>query len=92
MRLCFFFVGEQSEKNPGCSGSIGDEKLPSYAGIKINQYKDPYEATSILFVFFGNDKVKQTRTAEIPGTLRTSGGKSPTSIVIIEPNTPRLVV
>lgn len=43
------------QKNPGCSGSIGDEKLPSYAGM--NHYKDPYEATSILFVFFGHDKV-----------------------------------
>ena len=27
---------------PGCLGYIGDEKLPSYIGIIINHYKDPY--------------------------------------------------
>ena len=27
---------------------IGDEILPSYVGIVINHYKDPYEPTSIM--------------------------------------------
>ena len=31
-----------NEKNPGCLGYIGDEKLPSYIGILLNHYKDPY--------------------------------------------------
>ena len=31
-----------NEKIPGCLGFIGDEKLPSYMGIIINHYKDPY--------------------------------------------------
>ncbi len=30
------------EKNPGWLGHIGDEKLPSYIGITISHYKDPY--------------------------------------------------
>ena len=30
------------EKNPGWLGYIGDDKLPSYIGIIINHYKDPY--------------------------------------------------
>ena len=30
------------EKNPGWLGYIGDEILPSYIGIIINHYKDPY--------------------------------------------------
>ena len=35
-----------SEKNPGCLGYIGDEILPSYVGIIISHYKDPYEPIS----------------------------------------------
>ena len=31
-----------NEKNPGWLGYIGDDKLPSYIGIIINHYKDPY--------------------------------------------------
>ena len=31
-----------NEKNPGWLGFIGDEMLPSYIGIIINHYKDPY--------------------------------------------------
>ena len=30
-----------NETNPGCLVYIGDEKLPSYMGIKIHHYKDP---------------------------------------------------
>ena len=30
------------EKFPGWLDYIGDEKLPSYIGIMINDYKDPY--------------------------------------------------
>ena len=30
------------KRAPGCLGYIGDEKLPNYIGIMINQYKDPY--------------------------------------------------
>ena len=30
------------KRDPGSLGYIGDEKLPSYVGIKINHYKDPY--------------------------------------------------
>ena len=29
-------------KNPGWLGYIGDQKLPSYIGIIIKHYKDPY--------------------------------------------------
>ena len=36
-----------NEKNPGCLVYIGDEILPSYIGILINHYKDPYEPTRI---------------------------------------------
>ena len=35
---------------------VGDDILPSYVGIIINNYKDPYETTSIMEsdkVFFG---------------------------------------
>ena len=32
----------------GWLGYIGDEILPSYIGIIINHYKDPYEPTSIM--------------------------------------------
>ena len=31
-----------NEKNLGWLGYIGDDKLPSYIGIIINHYKDPY--------------------------------------------------
>ena len=31
-----------NEKNPGWLGYTRDEKLPSYIGIIINRYKDPY--------------------------------------------------
>ena len=31
-----------NEKNPGCLGYLGDDILPSYIGIIINHYKDPY--------------------------------------------------
>ena len=30
------------ERAPGWLGYIGDEKLPSYIGIIVNHYKDPY--------------------------------------------------
>ena len=30
------------EKYPGWLGYIGDDILPSYIGIIINHYKDPY--------------------------------------------------
>ena len=34
---------EPPKKGPlGCLGYIGDEKLPSYMGIIMNHYKDPY--------------------------------------------------
>ncbi len=33
---------EQWKKTKGWLGYIGDEKLPSYIGIIINRYKDPY--------------------------------------------------
>ena len=34
---------EQWNKGPGgCLGYTGDEILPSYLGITINHYKDPY--------------------------------------------------
>ena len=36
------------KRNPGCLGFIGDEILPSYVGIMINHYKDPYKATNIM--------------------------------------------
>ena len=31
-----------NEKNTGWLGYIGDEILPSYIGIIVNHYKDPY--------------------------------------------------
>ena len=31
-----------NETNPGCLGYIGDGVPPSYVGIKIIHYKDPY--------------------------------------------------
>ena len=30
------------KRAPACLGYIGDEILPSYMGIIINHYKDPY--------------------------------------------------
>ena len=30
------------KRDPGCLGYIGDGKLPSYMGIIISHYKDPY--------------------------------------------------
>ena len=42
----------------GCLGDLlGDKILPSYVGITINHYKDPYKTTSIMerkscFFFF----------------------------------------
>ena len=30
------------KQSPGCLGYVGDEILPSYVGIIINHYKDPY--------------------------------------------------
>ena len=36
-----------SDQNPGCLGYIGDEILPSYMGIIISHYKDPYQPTRI---------------------------------------------
>ena len=48
-----------NEKKQGCSANIGHSLfiiLPSYLGIIINHYKDPYSPTSILMesrmVFF----------------------------------------
>ena len=37
-----------NEKNHGWLGYIGDDILPSYIGIVINHYKDPYKPTSIM--------------------------------------------
>ncbi len=31
-----------SDQNPGWLGYIGDELLPSFMGIIINHYKDPF--------------------------------------------------
>ena len=44
LRVEWYFGVEQvsNEKNPGWLGYIGDDKLPSYIGIIINRYKDPY--------------------------------------------------
>ena len=36
------------KRAPGCLGCIGDELLPSYMGVLISQYKDPYQPTSIM--------------------------------------------
>ena len=36
-----------NEKEPGCLGYVEDEILPSFVGIMINHYTDPYETTSI---------------------------------------------
>ena len=33
---------------PGCLGYIGDYTIPSYVGIIMNHYKNPYETTSIM--------------------------------------------
>ena len=33
---------EPRKKGPWLVGYIGDDKLPSYIGILINHYKDPY--------------------------------------------------
>ena len=30
------------KRAPGCLVHIGDEKLPSYMGMIMNLYKDPY--------------------------------------------------
>ena len=35
-------------KTPGWLGYIRDEKLPSYIGIILSHYKDPYQPTSIM--------------------------------------------
>ena len=37
-----------NEKTLGWLFLIGDDKLPSYMGIMISQYKDPYKPTSIM--------------------------------------------
>ena len=42
-----------NEKTTGCLGCIGDEILPSFVGILINHYKDPYEPTSISWKVSG---------------------------------------
>ena len=51
------------KRGPGWLGYIADDILPSYIGIKINHYKDPYEATSIMEsrkVFFrGSNESRQ---------------------------------
>ena len=36
------------KKTPGWLGCIGDEKLPSYIGILISQYMDPYQTISMM--------------------------------------------
>ena len=36
-----------NEKKSGCLGYIGDAILPSYVGITISRYRDPYEPTRI---------------------------------------------
>ncbi len=36
------------KRAPGCLWYIGDEKLPNYMGIIINQDNDPYYPTSIM--------------------------------------------
>ena len=36
-----------SVENPGWLFDIGDEILPSYIGIIISHYKDPYQPTRI---------------------------------------------
>ena len=36
------------KRDPGWLDYIGDDILPSYIGIVINDYKDPYERTSIM--------------------------------------------
>ena len=35
-------IFRNEKRAPGCLGYIGDEILPSYIGIIINHYKDPY--------------------------------------------------
>ena len=35
-------IMSHEKQTPGCLEYIGDEKLPSYVGIIVNHYKDPY--------------------------------------------------
>ena len=40
------------KRAPGCLGFIGDDKLPSYVGIVINHYNDPFSKTSTMESLF----------------------------------------
>ena len=37
-----------NERQPCWLGYLGDDKLPSFKGITINHYKDPYSTTNIM--------------------------------------------
>ena len=46
--LVKFKSGEQCSFHPGWLGDARDENLPSYIGIILSQYKDPYKPISIM--------------------------------------------
>ena len=53
---------------PSCLGYTWDYTTPSYVGIIINYYKDPYQTTSIMMesrrIFFQSSN-KQVKAGEI---------------------------
>ena len=73
--ICIHFCGQGSipillnhmsnEKKPGCLGYIGDEILPRYVGVIIDNYKDPSQTTSMMEskrVFFRGSRVSRTKS------------------------------
>ena len=58
-----------------CRGFVGDEILPSYVGIIMNDYKDPYQTTRIqwkvrLFFFRGSSELLVLQFLQVWKRLR----------------------
>ncbi len=75
-----------NDKNPGCFGYLGDEKLPSYVGIRdyfVNHHKDPvlkqplFHSESIRPGFFRGSHVNMSR-----GTPPWKDGRTLTRIFV----------
>ena len=63
-----------SDQNPGWLGYIGDGILPSYIGVIISQYKDPYKPISLME---GNKGFEHCSNGNLyTSTIRKSLGKS----------------
>ena len=65
---------EQCSFHPGWLFDIGDEILPTYIGITINQYKDPYKPISDVDVAWWFEQLGFPRFSRAKNRSQGRGG------------------